>query len=218
MNEVEQRIREIEERASRATPGPWYAHNPDDDMSMNVFLVATTPEEPDPWWDGEEEAKKVVAITLLQSPRVADVADGRWEENAGFIAHAREDVPWLLSLLREREEEVRALRHLLNEIECGTDDIREGLRGCGDHSCMVKKPLGMATNGGCRCVERNTFEVRVLLGRALRKAGRLEEENRRLKEALLMCKRRVQRLDELGVTRSDNWLAVIDAALRGEQP
>jgi len=23
---------------------------------------------------------------------------------------------------------------------------------------------------------------------------------------------------ELGVTRSDNWLAVIDAALRGEQP
>jgi len=115
-DEVEQRLREIEERASRATPGPWYAHNPDDDMSMNVFLVATTPEEPDPWWDGEEEAKKVVAITLLQSPRVADVADGRWEENAGFIAHAREDVPWLLSLLREREEENRRLREALAAI------------------------------------------------------------------------------------------------------
>ncbi|MBY6277263.1 hypothetical protein [Symbiobacterium thermophilum] len=85
---------------------------------------------------------------------------------------------------RRLREEVRALRHLLNEIECGTDDIREGLRGCGDHSCMVNKPFGMATNGGCRCVERNTFEVRVLLGRALRKAARMEEENRRLRKVL----------------------------------
>lgn len=127
-SEVEQRLREIEERASRATSGPWYAHNPDDDMSMNVFLVATTPEEPDPWWDGEEEAKKVVAITLLQSPRVADVADGRWEENAGFIAHAREDVPWLLSLLREREEEIRRLRTLLERARIGAWH-----EACGDH-------------------------------------------------------------------------------------
>jgi hypothetical protein len=24
-------------------------------------------------------------------------------------------------------------------------------KGCGDNSCLVKKPVGMATNGGCRC-------------------------------------------------------------------
>jgi|GEM_PF-1330345 len=127
--EQEQRLREIEERVIKATPGPWYAHNLDDDMSMNVFLVATTPEEPDPWWDGEEEAKKVVAITLLQSPRVADVADGRWEENAGFIAHAREDVPWLLSLIREREEENRRLRERLDRLEGGIQRLIQSYGG-----------------------------------------------------------------------------------------
>lgn len=25
------------------------------------------------------------------------------------------------------------------------------LEGCGDHSCVVAKPGGMGTNGGCRC-------------------------------------------------------------------
>lgn len=27
--------------------------------------------------------------------------------------------------------------------------------GCGDNSCMLVKPRGMATNGGCRCGERD---------------------------------------------------------------
>lgn len=164
MNEVEQRLREIEERVSKATPGPWRA-----------VCEATA-----------EETACGRDVYSLTGPEWVEEGDYSFfgEDDAQFIAHARDDVPWLLSLLREREEEVRALRHLLNEIECGTDDIREGLRGCGDHSCIVKKPLGMATNGGCRCVTNNTFEVRVLLGRALRKAARLEEENRRLREAL----------------------------------
>lgn len=26
--------------------------------------------------------------------------------------------------------------------------------GCGDNSCLFKKPVGMATNGGCRCYEK----------------------------------------------------------------
>ncbi len=26
--------------------------------------------------------------------------------------------------------------------------------GCGDNSCIFERPRGMATNGGCRCVER----------------------------------------------------------------
>lgn len=24
--------------------------------------------------------------------------------------------------------------------------------GCGDHSCLFKKPVGVGTNGGCRCL------------------------------------------------------------------
>lgn len=27
-------------------------------------------------------------------------------------------------------------------------------RGCGDNSCLIEKPRGMATNGGCRCEPR----------------------------------------------------------------
>ena len=27
----------------------------------------------------------------------------------------------------------------------------QGFTGCGDHSCIVKKPIGQGTNGGCRC-------------------------------------------------------------------
>jgi len=30
----------------------------------------------------------------------------------------------------------------------------QGFTGCGDHSCIVKKPIGQGTNGGCRCPER----------------------------------------------------------------
>ena len=26
--------------------------------------------------------------------------------------------------------------------------------GCGDHSCVVRRPRGMGTNGGCRCLPR----------------------------------------------------------------
>lgn len=35
-----------------------------------------------------------------------------------------------------------------------------GENGCGDNSCMIKKPNGMGTNGGCRCFShiRNTAD------------------------------------------------------------
>jgi len=33
------------------------------------------------------------------------------------------------------------------------DILFKDFEGCGDNSCLVKKPSGMATNGGCRCME-----------------------------------------------------------------
>lgn len=29
--------------------------------------------------------------------------------------------------------------------------MADDLEGCGDHSCVIAKPGGMGTNGGCRC-------------------------------------------------------------------
>ncbi|MEV0374509.1 hypothetical protein AB0I10_32785 [Streptomyces sp. NPDC050636] len=49
----------------------------------------------------------MVAATLIQHPRYIDVADERWDENAEFIAHAREDVPRLLA-------EITRLRRLID--------------------------------------------------------------------------------------------------------
>lgn len=31
------------------------------------------------------------------------------------------------------------------------ESMRDSVGGCGDHGCLIKKPSGMATNGGCRC-------------------------------------------------------------------
>jgi hypothetical protein len=33
-------------------------------------------------------------------------------------------------------------------------------RGCGDNSCVLHKPHGMATNGGCQCVKSMPFQDR----------------------------------------------------------
>lgn len=41
------------------------------------------------------------------------------------------------------------------------DIIFSGMRGCGDHGCVIEKPVGMGTNGGCRCVYDRSIQSRV---------------------------------------------------------
>lgn len=31
--------------------------------------------------------------------------------------------------------------------------IKESLHGCSNHSCVIKKPVGMGTNGQCHCLD-----------------------------------------------------------------
>jgi hypothetical protein len=45
------------------------------------------------------------------------------------------------------------------------DILFKGLKGCSDSSCVVKKPVGMATNGGCRCMN-NRANNNILWSRA----------------------------------------------------
>jgi hypothetical protein len=97
---------EIEELCSVATPGPWFVRNLDDDHAMNLVAVSTVEDtgtgERRPGFDHAE----LIAATLVQHPRYVDCADSRWDENADFIAMAREAVPALVS-------EVKRLRRLL---------------------------------------------------------------------------------------------------------
>jgi hypothetical protein len=97
-------LAEIEELCRAATPGPWYVRTLDDDQAMNLIAVSTVPgtgERAARWPSYEHE--EIVAATLIQHPRYVDIVDECWEENAAFIAMAREIVPRLVS-------EIRALR------------------------------------------------------------------------------------------------------------
>ena len=99
-------IDEIRAGAEAATPGPWFFENPDDDMCMNAYTVTVQANN-----DDLECNHLNVAITLLQSPRYADMKNA-WE-NAKFIANARQDIPDLLAALAEKDAEIERLRKCL---------------------------------------------------------------------------------------------------------
>jgi hypothetical protein len=92
----------IRRRADAATPGPWRVCFVDDTYAMNQVAI-TTAEIHEDW---PRDSAKVVAATLVQGPeRYASIADGRWDENAEFIAHSRDDIPRLLAeIVRLRAE------------------------------------------------------------------------------------------------------------------
>lgn len=77
-------LTELEAKAKAATPGAWHIIEADDERFMSAVYVATTPEDATPG----ETPENVIAVTLLQSPRVACIADEKWDENAAFIVAA----------------------------------------------------------------------------------------------------------------------------------
>ncbi|MFF7679061.1 hypothetical protein [Actinacidiphila glaucinigra] len=111
----DQELDDLEELAHAATPGPWFVRFLDDDHAMNLVAVSTVPDngasERWPRFDHQE----IVAATLVQQPRYVDIADERWDENARFIAAARESVPRLV-------DEIRRLRHQLNATRRSTPE------------------------------------------------------------------------------------------------
>lgn len=94
---------EIEEICAAATPGPWFVRHLDDQNAMNLVAISTVEDtgrgERWPAFDHRD----LVAATLVQDPRYVDCEDGRWDENAAFIAMAREVIPRLV-------QEVKRLR------------------------------------------------------------------------------------------------------------
>lgn len=77
-------LADMEAKAKAATPGAWHIIETDDERFMSAVYVATTPEDATPG----ETPENVIAVTLLQSPRVACIADEKWDENTTFIAAA----------------------------------------------------------------------------------------------------------------------------------
>jgi hypothetical protein len=119
----ETRLREIEERAGRATPGPWSVQPSDDGREMHV--VADDPGNPDwPWF-----------LATLTGHTPGEEHDGP------FIAHARSDVPALVEAVRARDAEIAKqgaeiarLREALEEVvTCGPNDPCETATRHGPH-------------------------------------------------------------------------------------
>jgi hypothetical protein len=114
----DQRTREIAERANAATEGPWKA------TGLGEVRLVT---------DGKIKGTLARVTPGYPEPRPTQIAD------AAFVAHAREDIPWLLDLLRVREQEaadeIEALKRrcqaLQDEFAAAvkdTDRLRETLR------------------------------------------------------------------------------------------
>ena len=105
---TEEELTSIAVDAEAATPGPWFVRLLDDDRSMNLTAVSTVPgTDWDSCWPDFSHGE-IIAATLVQHPRYVESADGRWDENAAFIAMARDAVPRLVA-------EVRRLRSLLHD-------------------------------------------------------------------------------------------------------
>ncbi len=91
-----ERLAEIQARTDKATPGPWLCgggdtiglgienHSPGS-FSYDIEL-ATVSFQRDREHDAQRSRKRGVEVTL-----------GTTEADAQFIAHARQDVPWLLA-------------------------------------------------------------------------------------------------------------------------
>lgn len=90
-------LEELEELCRAATPGPWFVRVLDDDYAMNLVAVSTCSDTGRAErWPGFDHGE-MVAATLVQHPRYVDPTDQRWNENAIFIATAREAVPRLIA-------------------------------------------------------------------------------------------------------------------------
>jgi hypothetical protein len=107
---TDEELNQLDELASGATPGPWYMRALDDQEAMSLVAVSTVPDtgrgERWPHFDHRE----IVAATLIQDPRYVDPADERWDENARFIAAARQAVPLLVDEIRRLRAQLDASR------------------------------------------------------------------------------------------------------------
>ncbi len=98
-------VAEIETRAQAASPGPWFIRHLDDTHAMSLIAISTVDSVRDERWP-DFDHREIVAATLIQEPRYVDIADGRWDHNAHFIAAARTDIPRLVAEIKRLRREL----------------------------------------------------------------------------------------------------------------
>lgn len=81
-----------------------------------------------------------------------------WDTKEQAQARDETSVVWEVSEhqhLAAARREVETVTKEREEARAAMEDVRQAIgNGCGDTSCRFVKPKGMATNGGCRCVNK----------------------------------------------------------------
>lgn len=143
-------LKEVKERADRATEGPWVVDRPWLSRGMmHVYGVMPRANlHPDAPYlvetvhnHGSKSASKHVAV-----PAHGHSADDRSDaaNNMEFIAHAREDVPRLLAMIEERNEKLRVAEKALDTIRkcCLCDRDTKGFDYHEEHPRLGKAKSG----------------------------------------------------------------------------
>lgn len=120
----EKRIDGIRERCEKATPGSWKVEKYYHDEPCEKYI-------------------KAAAIIANDGENTCTVTRNDWsnpvEADLNFIAHAREDIPYLLTRLAESQRRERAAIHDLTEIATGGDPCEYcGSDGENCDVCCVK--------------------------------------------------------------------------------
>jgi hypothetical protein len=87
---TDQRLREIAERENKATKGPWWVINrPPRSFDDHGWRIV-----------GQNDSR----IIATRSVNIIGAQPGRIHREQEFIAHSRQDVPWLLALIKKQRE------------------------------------------------------------------------------------------------------------------
>lgn len=111
-----ERIKEIEDRAAKATHGAWFLHDftgPEINNIPSSRDVTVSCDHP-------------ATITVAEMGRGLTGTLEEARANASFIAHSRADIPWLLSTLRAVEADNARLRAALEEVGIMAAELKAG--------------------------------------------------------------------------------------------
>jgi hypothetical protein len=171
---INETIAEVLRLDEEATQGPWYPQATDDRLCMNASYVSTDPKsglrDMDPQ-SAERDCRpgSVVAITLLQSPRLANVRDQRWDENTDLIAYYRTAAPALAREVKRLQAEVCEARighdcAIVAAYESGRRAGQEAMRerclqACEDIILFSRSAEGIHLAADMRCMRSHLLQA-----------------------------------------------------------
>lgn len=97
VTDISRAIAELRTALDQISSPPWNTVHFDDDKFMSATAIVGSGQHV----IGRPPSDQVIAVTLLQTPPIANSSDNRFDENAEFICIVRNKLPNLLELLEK---------------------------------------------------------------------------------------------------------------------